>query len=73
MATGYSMTAFYNRHTKLTTNPRLESNRDYVTDTYKIDMEVTAATAAIAAEDIVSAQYCLDRIKKIVDTNKLPY
>ena len=54
-------------------NPRLESNRDYVTDNYKILMEVEAAGAAIGVEDIVSAQLCLDRVKKITDVNKLPY
>ena len=32
-----------------------------------------AAQAAIAAEDIVSAQFALDRAKKIIDTNRIPY
>ena len=71
--TGYSMTAFYNRHNRMAVNPRLEVNRDYVTDNYKILMEVKAAQAAVAQEDTVSAQLCLDRAKKIIDTNKLPY
>jgi len=71
--TGYSMTAFYDRHSKMANNPRLESNRDYVTDNYKILMEVEAAGAAIGVEDIVTAQFCLDRVKKITDVNKLPY
>lgn len=71
--TGYSMTAFYNRHSKMANNPRLESNRDYTTDNYKILMEVKAAEASIGAEDTVSAQLCLDRVKKITDVNKMPY
>lgn len=71
--TGYNMTAFYQRHSKMANNPRLEVNRDYTLDTYRIDMELTAAAAAIAAEDIVSAQFSLDRAKKIVDTNRIPY
>lgn len=72
-ATGYSMTNFYQRHNRMALNPRLENNRDYITDNFKILMEVEAANASNAAEDIVNAQLCLSRIKKIVDTNRLPY
>lgn len=70
---GYSMTAFYQRHNKMALDTRLERNRDYVTDNYKILMEVQAAQQACVGEDTVSAQYCLDRVKKIIDTNPLPY
>lgn len=71
--TGYSMTGFYQRHNKMALDTRLERNRDYVTDNYKIQMEVQAAQQACVAEDIVSAQYCLDRVKNILDRNPLPY
>ncbi len=71
--TGYSMTGFYQRHNKMALDVRLERNRDYVTDIYKIHLEKVAAETAATAEDLVSAQLCLDRIKNILDRNPLPY
>jgi hypothetical protein len=71
--TGYSMTAFYQRHLRQMVNLRLEANAAYMLDNYKILMEVQASERASALEDIGSAQFCLDRIYKIYTTNSLPY
>lgn len=71
--TGYSMQAFYARHKKLSLNQRLENNKDYTNDTFRILMEVDAATNAATLEDIAGGQLCLSRAQKIISNNIIPY
>lgn len=71
--TGYSMQNFYARHKKLSLNQRLENNKDYTNDTFRILMEVDAAVNSATVEDIAGAQLCLDRAAKIISNNKIPY
>lgn len=72
--TCYSMQAFYDRAKKMAVNNRYERNDDYISDVHRILVEVEGAKAAAASgSDIGSAQLALDRIKKIIDNNKIPY
>lgn len=69
----FTMSAFYDRSKKQSINPRLELNNDYVSDTHRLLVEREAAVKAAAANDVASAQLSLNRAKKIIDNNKIPY
>lgn len=71
--TGYTMQNFYARHKKMALNQRLENNKDFTTDTFRILVEKDAADNAAGLEDIAGAQLCLDRAGRIISNNKIPY
>lgn len=71
--TGYTMQNFYARHKKLSLNQRLENNKDFTLDTFRILMEKDAAVNGANLEDLTGSQLCLDRAGKIISNNKIPY
>jgi len=71
--TCFTMSAFYDRHKKQAIQPRYEQNNNYVTDTHRLLVEKEGAVRAASNGDIMSAQLALDRAKKIIDNNKIPY
>jgi len=71
--TCYTMSAFYDRAKKQSIDPRYELNRDYVTDTHRLLVEKKAAENAASVGDIVSAQLALNRARRVIVNNKIPY
>jgi hypothetical protein len=67
------MSAFYDRAKKQSIDPRYELNRDYVTDTHRLLVEKKAAENAASVGDIVSAQLALNRARRVIVNNKIPY
>jgi hypothetical protein len=70
---GYAMTALRERMRKCVEQERYEKSRDFITDTFVISLSIEAADAAIADNDLESAQLALTRAKKIAFINRLPY
>jgi hypothetical protein len=71
--TGFTNTAIRQRWLKAADNSRLEQNRDYVLDTYRLKIHKDAAVAAAADDDLVNAQKALKMAARIIRLNKIPY
>ena len=69
----YLNTELYERGKRQSEDPRYERNVIWTNDSCRLLLERDGASAAIADDDIESAQLCLSRAKKIIDNNRKPY
>jgi hypothetical protein len=65
----YSKVALFERINKMTIEPALVNNNDYLRDSMKIVIDIEAAKNAEADSDILGSQNALDRIKFITDND----
>jgi hypothetical protein len=64
-----SKVSLFERINKMTIEPGLINNNDYLRDSMKIIVDIEAAKNAEADVDILSAQNAIDRIKFITDND----
>ena len=67
----YSKVALFERVNKMTIEPALVNNNDYLRDSMKIIVDIEAAKNAEADNDILTSQHALDRIKFITDNDAI--
>jgi hypothetical protein len=67
----YSKVALFERVNKMTIEPALVNNNDYLRDSMKIVIDIEAAKNAEADNDILSSQHAIDRIKFITDNDAI--
>ena len=65
----YSKVSLFERVNKMTIEPALVNNNDYLRDSMKIIVDIEAAKNAEADSDILTSQTCLDRIKFLTDND----
>jgi hypothetical protein len=67
----YSKVALFERINKMTIEPGLVNNSDYIRDSMKIIIDIEAAKNAESDSDILSSQHAIDRIKFITDNDAI--
>jgi len=67
----YSKVALFERVNKMTIEPALVNNNDYLRESMKIVIDIEAAKNAEADNDILSSQHAIDRIKFITDNDAI--
>ena len=67
----YSKTSLFERVNKMTIEPALVNNNDYMRDSMKIIIDIEAAKNAEADDDILNSQQCIDRIKFLTDNDAI--
>lgn len=65
----YSKVALFERVNKMTIEPALVNNNDFLRDSMKIIIDIEAAKNAEADNDILGSQNAIDRIKFITDND----
>jgi hypothetical protein len=65
----YSKVALFERVNKMTIEPALVNNNDFLRDSMKIIIDIEAAKNSEADNDILSSQNAIDRIKFITDND----
>ena len=67
----YSKVALFERVNKMTIEPALVNNNDYLRESMKIVIDIEAAKNAEADNDILGSQHAIDRIKFITDNDAI--
>jgi hypothetical protein len=67
----YSKVALFERVNKMTIDPALINNNDFLRDSMKIVIDIEAAKNAESDSDILGSQNALDRIKFITDNDAI--